>query len=393
MQKWKRGAVMLACDELREKIAGKKVALMMNNAALDNDGRPLIDVIVEENWADVEFFFGMEHGVRGDLQAGNSDKGGKDIKTGIEIVDLYQYPDRIPPVEFIERVDAVVYCTQDAGIRHWTFTPWLMELINSAAKVDREVIILDRPNPLRGDIVEGLCAEKYILKKLMSGFEYPLRHGMTVGELALMYNDTKNIGAKVTVLKMKGWTRDMWYEDTGLIWQPISPNIPTVDSLLHFGTTGLLQSSNISIGIATTTPFQYIGEENFDGEALARELNSRDLPGVYFLPKYYVARTGHWIDEQPGAARAVKLCDGVFIIITDRNAYRPVETQLHIIDVLIKFFPDLDLESNKSHGRVRMQTDEVVDAAIRKESILPLVDKWRASAEEFKARREKYLLY
>ena len=394
MEKWEKGAVILACDELHEKIRGKTVALMMNNAALDNEGRPLIDVIVEERWADVKFFFGMEHGVRGELQAGNSDKGGKDIKTGITIVDLYQYPDRIPPVEFIEQVDAVVYCTQDAGIRHWTFTPWLMELINSSAKAKREVIILDRPNPIRGDIVEGLCAEKYILQKLMSGFEYPLRHGMTIGELALMYNDIKNIGAELTVLKMKGWKRDMWYEDTGLLWQPISPNIPTVESLLHFGTTGLLQSSNISIGIATTTPFQYIGEESFDGEELARELNSRNIPGVFFLPKYYMARTGHWLADQRGVSREIKLCNGVLPVIKDRDVYRSVDTQLHIIDALIKLYPDyINLESNTSHGRVRMQTDEVVNAAKEKKSVLPLIDKWRNSANEFMKQRERYLLY
>ena len=186
----------------------------------------------------------------------------------------------------------------------------------------------------------------------------------------------------------------MWYEDTGLIWQPLSPNIPTVESLLHFGTTGLLQSSNISIGIATTTPFQYAGDESISGEKLAEELNSRNLPGVYFLPKYYVARTGHYIDEMPGVARAVKLCDGVLIIIKDRNEYRAADTQLHIIDAFMKLYPELlNLESNKSHGRVRMQTDEIVDAAIRKESMLPFVDKWRKSAKEFEERRKKYLLY
>ena len=135
------------------------------------------------------------------------------------------------------------------------------------------------------------------------------------------------------------------------------------------------------------------GEENFDGEELARELNLRKLPGVYFLPKYYVARTGHWIDEMPGAARAVKLCNGVLIVITDRNAYRPVSTQLHIIDVLIKYYPELDLESNKTHGRVRMQTDEIVDAAQNGESLLPYIKKWEKSANEFMKQREKYLLY
>ena len=183
MKKSAFGTVNIATNDLCRAIAGKRIALMMNTSALDNRAKLLIDVIVEEKWAQVEFFFGMEHGVRGNLYAGKGNLPEVDERTGIPIVNLYNYPGFVPPVEEIARVDAVVFCAQDVGVRHWTYTPWMMRLIDSCAAAKREVIVLDRPNPIRGDIVEGAPIEtKYAGKHLLSGFEYPLRHGMTIGE-------------------------------------------------------------------------------------------------------------------------------------------------------------------------------------------------------------------
>jgi len=392
MVKWKKGAVTLACDEMYEHIRGKKIALMMNTTAFDNDGRLLIDAISEYSETIVAFFFGMEHGVRGDLYAGDGNLSDTDAKTGIKIVNLYEYPRLQPPVEWVEKVDAVVFCAQDVGVRHWTYTPWLMLLIETCAKAGREVIILDRPNPIRGDIVEGAPAEsKYAGTFLLSGFEYPLRHGMTIGELAIMYNDIKNIGAKVTVLKMKGWKRDMWYDETGLLWVPGSPNMPDMDTPLFFAATGLLQASNLSLGIGTTTPFEFVGAPDFDGDALADELNSRNLPGIYFVQKYYKAMT--YLKPTEGSDREIVLCNGVFMVINDRKEWRPVETQIHIIDALAKLFPDKVNFEYQRLARPRMCTDKICDAIKRRESVLPIAEEWKIGAEEFKKTREKYLLY
>jgi len=390
MKQWVKGAVTLACDELRQHIAGKRVALMMNTSAIDNEGRLLLDVIIQEKWADVAFFFGMEHGVRGNLYAGNGDDTDVDEVTGVKIISLYPFPGLRPPVELVEQVDAVVFCAQDVGVRHWTYTPWLMTLIDSCAKAGREAIVLDRPNPIRGDIVEGAPGEKYTGKGLLSGFDYPLRHGMTIGELARMYNEEKKVGAKLTVLKMKGWKRDMWYDETGLIWLPPSPNMPTVDTALYFAATGLLQGSNLAYGIKTTTPFQYIGHPNISGEALALELNSRGLQGVYFVPKYYMSDT----EPISGKKKEIRLCNGVMMVIHDRDIWRPVMTQLNIMDAMLKLYPDiLNLEWSKDLPRIRMCTDKICDAALRHESLQPIMEEWEQGAEEFKKRREKYLLY
>ena len=390
MKQWKPGAVRLACEELRQYIAGKKVALMMNTSAIDNEGRLLLDVIVKEKWAEVPFFFGMEHGVRGNIYAGSGDDTDIDTVTGVKIVSLYDYEDCIPPVEEIQKVDAVVFCAQDVGVRHWTYTPWMCTLIDSCAKAGRECIVLDRPNPIRGDIVEGAPGEKYMGVELLSGFDYPLRHGMTIGELALMYNAEKKIGAKLTVLKMEGWRRDMWYEETGLVWMPPSPNMPTVDTALYFAATGLMQASNLAYGIKTTTPFQYIGHPNISGELLARELNSRDLEGVYFVPKYYLSDT----EAASGEGKEVRLCDGVMMVIQDRNHWRPVNTQLHIMDAFLKCFPGiLNLEWVTDLARIRMCTDQICDLAKNGEPLLPVMTQWQQGAEAFCKRRAPYLLY
>ena len=390
MKAWKPGKVILACDELRAYIKGKRIALMMNTTATGNDGRLLIDTIAEEKWADIECFFGMEHGVRGNLYGGDGNLADIDEKTGIRIVNLYKFPRFRPPVEEVAKVDAVVFCAQDVGVRHWTYTPWMIELIEACAAVGCEVIVLDRPNPIRGDIVEGCPAEeKYRDQGLITGFGYPLRHGMTIGELALMYRDVRGIDVKITVLKMRGWRRDMWYDETGLVWLPGSPNMPTVDTPLYFAATGLMQSSTISLGIGTTTPFQYVGSPDFNGGGVADALNALDIPGVYFVPKYYMAMT--YLNPKEGADRKLALCDGVIMVIHDRNIWRPVTTQLHIMDTLNRLYPGM---INFEHGgRVRMGTDEICDALKENRSLTPVIEKWEMCAKEFERMRQGYLLY
>lgn len=387
MKQWIPGKVTLGCEELRRRIKGKKVALMLNTTAIDNYGRLLVDTIVQEKWAEIPYFFGMEHGVRGDKYAGDTAIDNIDHKTGLPVINLFERADVLPTLEEVQGVEAVVFCAQDIGVRHWTYTPWVMKLLKVCAKAGREVIILDRPNPIRGDVVEGGCAEDFSFC-LLAGFDYPLRHGMTVGELALMYNEEKEIGAQLTVIPVQGWDRSMYYEETGLVWMPPSPNIPTVDSAFYFATTGLMQAGNFSHGLGTTTPFQYVGDPNFDGEEIAKELNGRDIPGVFFVPKYYKAILGG--DNNASTT----LCSGVMTIMTDRDIYRPVTAQIHIMDALCKLYPDyINLEADKGLGRRRMGTHVICDRALKHESLLPVIEDWQAQSEAFMERRKPWLLY
>ena len=387
MRTWRGGRVRLAHESLREAIRGKRIAMMVNSSAIHNDGRFLMDVIVEEKWAEVAFFLGIEHGVRNDLENEHDNLGLVDKKTGIPIVNLYRYPEYRPPVEELRRVDAVLYCAQDSGVRHWTFTPWMQLLIQSVAEAGCELIIVDRPNPLRGDIVEGKCTEPKYEGTILTGYGYPLRHGMTIGELALFHNDDRKLGAKITVLPMEGWSRDMWYSDTGLMWLPPTPNISTPERLLSYLSLGLLQGSNLSLGHHTPIPFEWVGHPDFSADELAAELNSRDLPNVFFAPRSFMSTT--WTDR-----KTLIPCRGVVLLIEDRNAYRAIPTQLHIMDAMLKLYPDkVDLEYAGGWARPRMGCDDVFDCVARGESVLSLIEPWEASAEEFRARRRPYLLY
>ena len=388
MRHWTGGRVKCADESLREAVRGKRIGLMVNSSAIHNDGRLLMDVIVEEKWAaEVVYFIGIEHGVRNDLGNELTNLGNVDPKTGIRIVNLYDYKDRRPPVEELRKVDAIVYCTQDSGIRHWTFTPWMQFLLQEAAKAGCEVIIVDRPNPLRGDIVEGQVTEPKYEGTILTGYGYPLRHGMTIGELALYHNADRNLGARITVLKMEGWERDMWYSDTGLMWLPPTPNISTPERLLTYLTLGLFQGSNLSMGHGSVIPYEFLGHPQFSSEALANELNSRDLPNVFFAPRTFMSGECEVKDN-------LVPCHGVVVLVEDRNRYRAIPTMLHMMDAVLKLYPDIvNMEAKGKGARIRMGTDDILTLIAEGKSVLSLIDKWDAASREFERKRAPFLLY
>ena len=260
-------------------------------------------------------------------------------------------------------------------------------LLQSAAEAGCEVIIVDRPNPLRGDIVEGKCTEPKYEGTILTGYGYPLRHGMTIGEIALFHNAERKLGLNLTVLPMEGWRRDMWYSDTGLMWLPPTPNISTPERLLSYLTLGLLQGSNLSLGHQTVIPFEWVGHPEFVADDLARELNSRGLDDIYFAPRSFMSTT--WTDR-----KTLIPCRGVVLLIKDRNSFRAIKTQLHIIDAIAKLYPGvLDLEASGGWARPRMGTDDIFDCIARGESVLSLIEPWEADAAAFAEKRKPYLLY
>ena len=384
---WNSGKVILADNSLKAAVRGKRIAMMVNGTAIHNDGRLLLDIICEEKWCDVAFFLGMEHGVRCNFFAGQKDQIKFDEKTGIPIISLYDYPGQRPPVEELKKVDAVVFCAQDAGVRHWTFTPWMLYLLDAAEVAGCEVIIVDRPNPIGGNAVEGNIVEEKYLDTLLSGFGYPRRHGMTVGELAIMYCEEKKLRIKPNVIRMDGWERWMFFLDTGLLWIPPTACIPTPESFLDFATTGLLQSSNLSVGDGTVVPFKFVGRPEFDSERLAQELNSRGLDDVFFAPKFFMATTRFERDRSFP-------CNGVLCTYKDKYNYRPVRAQLHIIDAIAKLYSDVvRFEHKPSWARKRMGTDDIYSRLESGSSVLDLIEKWDNDADNFKKRRADYLLY
>ena len=332
------------------------------------------------------FILGMEHGVRCALSAGERDKESVDVKTGIPILSLYDYPERRPPVSELSRVDAVVYCTQDSGVRHWTFTPWLFYLMDSAAEAGCEVIIVDRPNPI-GDTVEGNLVEEKYQNTLLSGFGYPIRHGMTLGELALMYKATCGLDLSLKVLSMEGYTRDMLFSDTGLPFIPPTPNVPSPDTFMYFALVGLLQSSNLSLGGGTSFPFRFVGHKDMSSDALAEYLARAGLPDVSFLP-YSCESASRWEPEN------VQKTNGVIAYFHDLRVARPIRAQLYLFDAISRLYPNvIDLEWKPSWARRRMGTDDIYDLIEHGKCVSSLLDKWESDSKKFREMREEFLIY
>lgn len=381
---WKPGRVTLGTDALREAVRGKKLALMMNHTALANDGRNLIDVMYSDWGCDVAFLFGMEHGIRGNTSVGHEeiDLDVLDEKTGLKTKCLYRFPDLRPPVELVAQVDAVVFTAQDAGNRCYTYAPWMTFLMDAAAKAGTEVIVLDRPNPLGGLAVEGayLAKENY---GILGEFPYPLRHGLTIGELAKMYNATENVGCKLTVIPMEGWRREMFYADTGLLWIPASPNIPTPETFFAFSTMVIFEGNNLSHGRGTTAPFYYCGAPWIDGQSLARKLNALDLPGFYCLEAQY----------QPTHSQfANQICNGIFYTIYDQAAYDTAATCAHMLTTLMADYGE-KIELNRARMSMESGNDLLYQALTAGKSAGYILEAWNRDAADFAQRRKPYLLY
>lgn len=384
MREWENKSVSLDLNRLYELTSGKRIALMTNHSALDNRGKYLIDVLHSEWRLKIKFALGMEHGLRGDQFAGTPVSNQVDRDTGIEVYSLYEFPELKPPVELLRQVDAVVFSAQDIGVRHWTYTPWMIFLIEMAAKAECEVIVLDRPNPLSGSIIEGALVEPQYFS-ILGAFDYPLRHGMTTGELALMYNDIYNVDCNLSVIPMDGYHREMWYDDTGLLWVPPSPNIPTLETILGFATTGLMQSSNLNLGLGTTTPFMLIGAPWLNGTMMAEKINELDLPGLFCINKYYIPKYGNYAGEA---------LNGVYLVIYDREKYRPVTAQINILHLIAKHYPNsFVLDSEKVFCDMRIGSSKLRNLLKTNIPAKQILDDWSYQSARFQKDRMKYLLY
>ncbi len=382
MTVWQPGKVRIGMKPLLEAVKGKKIALMMNHSALDDHAENLIDVLHRDTDCEIAFLFGMEHGVRGDSYAGDADILQKDARTGLPVVSLYRFPGLKPPAEIVGQADAVVFCAQDVGVRHWTYTPWMLYLLDAAAESGTEIIIVDRPNLLGGEVIEGGVTEERFYS-LIGAYAYPLRHGLTQGELAQLYVGEKRLSCRLTVVPCEGWTRDIWGDAAGMFWTPPSPNISCFEALMGYAVTGLLQSTSVNIGVGTTTPFTVVGAPWIDGAALARELNAQDIPGFFCADTYYRPHFSLYEGE---------VCSAIRFTVTDRAAFSPVEGLVRISSTLRRMYGDKFSFSLPSYDR-RAGSEYLrrsLENGVPPEEIL---DCWRAQSEAFRQLRRPYLLY
>ena len=358
-------------------LAGLRLGLVTNHTGRNREGRQTIDVLNKAAGVKLVALFSPEHGIRGVADENISDS--KDEATGLPIYSLYGETRR-PKAEQLKDLDALVYDIQDVGARFYTYISTLGYVLEEAAKVKLPVFVLDRPNPIGGVDVEGPIADGDKLS-FISYHTIPTRHGLTVGELAQLFNRQRNIGADVRVIKMEGWRRSMWFDETNLTWINPSPNMRSLTEATLYPGVGLLETTNVSVGRGTDTPFEIVGAPWIEGDKLADYLNQRGIPGVRFVPLRFTPKASVFKDEQ---------CSGVNVIITDRVAFRPLLTGIEMALALRSLYQNDWKVDNYLRLLVNADTLERIK---RGESAREIVASWNTALQEFRRARAEILLY
>lgn len=362
-------------------LRGKRVGLITNHTGLTKKGEHIFDLIYNTKGIKLVAVFSPEHGFWGD----------KDViiegvyyepRTKIPIYSLYGKIKK-PTPEMLKDIDILVFDIQDIGARFYTYITTLALCMQAAKENGKKIIVLDRPNPITGIHVEGNVTDKKFLGGFASYYPLCVRHGMTVGELALMFNKEFGINCKLKVIKMQGWKRKMWLDETGIPWVNTSPNMRSLQAAtLYPGTAYFEAGTNVTEGRGTEKPFEYIGAPWIDGELWAKELNSRKIPGVEFLPIKFTPTAYKYKGQE---------CGGVYVKIIDRDKLKVVELGLHMLDSVIKLYPDkfilpegFDVLAGKSYIR---------EMLLAREPVEKIVQQWQPELQEFLKIRKKYLLY
>ncbi|WFE14419.1 DUF1343 domain-containing protein [Bacillus atrophaeus] len=369
-------------SDYKKQLKGKKIGLITNPTGVNSSLKSSVDVLSQDPDIQLTTLYGPEHGVRGDAQAGDEVASYIDEKTGLPVYSLYGKTKK-PTPEMLKSVDVLVFDTQDVGTRFYTYIYTMAYAMEAAKENGIPFIVLDRPNPQGGQQVEGPVLEPGY-SSFVGLYPIPLKHGMTIGELALLFNKEFKINADLTVVKMKRWKRKMNFEDTGLPFVLPSPNMPTIDSTFVYPATGLIEGTNVSEGRGTTKPFEFIGAPYMKSTQLEEKLNSLGLPGVTFRAASYIPT----FSKHQG-----KLCHGVQMYVTDRKKFDAVKTGLSLIKTIHDLYPD-DFEFLATgsfdkligNGWVRTKIEEGAD-------IQEITDAYQKPLKEFKKLRKKYLIY
>ena len=367
-------------EENFERLRGKRVGLLTNHTGIDRTGRRNIDLFAAADRLSLEMIFSPEHGLEGILdQPEVADS--EDPESGVKVHSLYQGERRRPAVELLERIDALVFDVQDIGARFYTYITTMGYAMEAAAAADIEFYVLDRPNPINGTSVEGPILED-ALESFVGYHSLPIRHGMTVGELARMFNKERGIGVNLTVVPMQGWDRRLWFDETGLPWVNPSPNIRTLDqATLYPGIAMLEWLEDYSVGRGTDTPFRFVGADWIDGAALAAALHRTPVPGVRVYARKHRPRASVFEGT---------LIDGVQFTVTDRRALEPTLLGLALAAALRDLYPD-NVDFTLSEKLIGNQN--VTDGLLSGRSATAISDGFARSITEFRLRRSGFLLY
>lgn len=366
-------------DEYQSLFAGKRVALITNATGVNSQYRSSASVLAEKT--NLVAIWAPEHGFRGQVAAGEKTGGSLDLSTGLTVYSLYG-DTRRPTPEMLAEVDLVAFDIQDIGTRHYTYVSTMVYAMQACAEAGKQFVVLDRPNPI-GGAVEGPVLRQG-LESFIGLYPIPLRHGMTVGELARYYNGVYQIGAALQVVPLKGWKRSMFIEETSAPWVMTSPNIPTPTSALAYAATGIFGGTNFSEGVGTTLPFELAGAPWIDGDELATLMNQAHLPGVLFRPAWFTPRFGLYKDVA---------CGGVQLHILDKHAFDAARTGAALFVTMRKLSGDQlnYLPSGEQFMLDKLQGDPAL--RLGEDSLETLLAKWQKECLAFRQAVKPYLLY
>jgi uncharacterized protein YbbC (DUF1343 family)/CubicO group peptidase (beta-lactamase class C family) len=385
----RNGSVKTGIDVLEEhgfdvlQVAGRKkrIGVLTNQTGVDADERRTIDVLAQAPGVSLDAIFSPEHGVTGTLDTLNVSNS-TDAATGIPVYSVYGGKDaaRRPSADVMKQLDAVVFDIQDAGVRFYTYETTLGYFLEAAASAGVEVIVLDRPDPITGSFVQGPVSDAG-RENFTNYGTVPVRQGMTMGELAKMYNAERNINAKLTVVAMEGWQRGDWFDSTGLTWVNPSPNLRSVTEAGLYPGVGLIEGTNVSVGRGTDTPFELLGAPWMKGRELASYLNARGIAGVRFVPVTFTPTASNYAGQK---------CEGVNLVLTERNALDGPELGIELAAALRKLYPaDFKLERMTE----LLVNQAAYDGLVAGKDPRRIAQDWQEKLEKFELVRKKYLIY
>ncbi len=381
----RNGSVLTGIDVLESHsfapLRGQRVGILTNQTGIDSNGMRTIDVLAHAPGVQLAAIFSPEHGVTGALDTtkiGNS----RDATTGVPVYSVYGSTDesRRPPQDVLKQLDSIVIDLQDAGVRFYTYETSLGYFLEAAAKAGVRVIVLDRPNPITGAFVQGPMSQPG-RENFTNYGPIPVRHGMTLGELAQMFNAEHNIQAKLTVIPMQGWMRGDWFDETGVAWTNPSPNLRSLTEATLYPGVALIEGTNVSVGRGADTPFELLGAPWINARELAEYLNNRQIPGIRFVPVTFTPASSNYANQ---------VCRGVNIVLTNRDFLDAPELGIELASALSKLYPQqfhvekmIDILANQA----------VYDALTHGEDPHRIALDWQDDLGNFEKVRERYLIY
>ena len=395
MAKLQRKAIKLGLDKVLKNrdstLINLRIGLICNPASVNFEYRHAADLFFENKRINLTALFGPQHGIRGDVQYNMVETAHTtDRLTGLPVFSLYSET-RQPTEEMVSGIDALVFDLQDVGCRVYTFVYTMANAMKACAAFGKKMIVLDRPNPIGGIGVEGNLLEVGH-ESFVGQFPVPMRHGLTVGELAKLFNKEFNINCELEVVTMNNWAREDFYDETDAPWVMPSPNMPTTDTAVVFPATVFIEGTEVSEGRGTTRPFEIVGAPYINGKKLAGVLKSLELPGVIFRPIHFLPTFQEFAKQE---------CEGVFLHVTDREIFEPVITGLALIKTIYDLYRNefqwkttaYEYEFDRNPFDVIAGTTKIREMIENGKSVNEIKLSWQTDVDKFNRTKEKYLIY